>query len=81
MLISFSSKVAASRIAGNPLIGVSVQVKGTSNGVITDLNGKFSVSVSPGDVLIFSYVGMITQEISTDGVSALNVKMEEDLPG
>ena len=65
-------------VAGNPLIGVSVQVKGTSNGVVTDLDGKFSITVSVGDVLIFSYVGMVTREISTDGIEFLNVKMEED---
>lgn len=65
-------------VAGNPLIGVSVQVKGTSNGVVTDLDGKFSITVSVGDVLIFSYVGMVTREISTDGIEFLDVKMEED---
>mgnify|MGYP002574440661 FL=1 len=46
---------------GNPLIGVSVKVKNTANGVITDLDGKFSVSVSKGDVLVFSYVSMTPQ--------------------
>ena len=63
---------------GNPLIGVSVKVKNTANGVITDLDGKFSVSVSKGDVLVFSYVGMTTREVSTDGVTTLNIVLEED---
>lgn len=64
--------------AGNPLIGVSVIVKGTSNGAITDLDGNFSVSVSDKDVLVFSYVGMVTREIKTEGINTLNVILEED---
>lgn len=46
-----------------PLIGASILVKGTSTGAITDMNGKYSISVTPEDVLVFSYVGYEKQEI------------------
>ncbi len=44
------------------LIGVSVKVKGTATGVVTNINGQYSIQARPGDVLVFSYVGMVTQE-------------------
>ena len=44
--------------ANEPLIGASVLVQGTSTGTITDMDGKYSISVTPEDVLAFSYVGM-----------------------
>lgn len=61
-----------------PLIGVSVQVKGTSNGAITDLDGNYSVSVASGQTLVFSYIGFKTQEIQITNQKTLNVVMEED---
>lgn len=63
-----------------PLIGVSVVQKGTSNGVSTDDEGAFSMTVEGGDsvVLVFSYIGFVTQEIPVSGAT-LNVVMEEDL--
>ena len=48
-----------------PLIGASILVKGTSTGAITDMNGKYSISVTPEDVLVFSYVGsLLSKEIT-----------------
>lgn len=44
------------------LIGVSVKVKGTTTGVVTNINGQYSIQARPGDVLVFSYIGMVTQE-------------------
>ena len=69
--------------SGLPLIGVSVQEKGTSNGAITDMDGKFSVKLSPeatggGKILIFSYIGYKTQEVSLDGRTNIEVTMSED---
>lgn len=61
-----------------PLIGVSVQVKGTSNGSITDLDGNYSVSVASDQTLVFSYIGFKTQEIQITNQKTLNVVMEED---
>lgn len=64
--------------SGEPLIGVSILVKGTANGVISDLNGGFSISAAANDVLQFSYVGYLTREVQISNKKVLNVVMEED---
>jgi TonB-linked SusC/RagA family outer membrane protein len=67
---------------GDPIIGGTVMVKGTSNGTITDMNGKYSLANVPGDgVLEFSFVGMKTQEILVGNQSIINVTMIEDVIG
>ena len=68
--------------SGSPVPGVSVVVKGTTTGTITDFDGKFSIDVQ-GDarVLIFSFVGMKTQEIPVDGKTSFSVIMEEETIG
>lgn len=63
---------------GEPLIGASVLIKGTATGVITDLDGKYSISATPADVLEFSYVGMEKQEIKVGQQSVINVVMKDD---
>jgi len=64
---------------GEPLIGVSVKVKGTSVGTITDLEGKFSLNnISPSTVLVFSYIGMNSLELKVEGKTSLNVKLEDN---
>ncbi len=62
---------------GDPVIGVTVLVKGTTNGVITDLDGKYSIKATEGAVLQFSYIGYTTQEKKIEG-KTLNVRMVED---
>ena len=62
---------------GEPMIGVSVQVKGTTSGAITDIDGNYSVNVEPGATLVFSYVGYIPQEHVVKG-GTLNVTLKED---
>jgi len=64
--------------SGLPLPGVNVVVKGTSTGTTTDFDGNYQISANIGDVLVFSYVGFSTQEISFNGESALNVQLAED---
>ncbi|MBB6462762.1 SusC/RagA family TonB-linked outer membrane protein [Flammeovirga kamogawensis] len=64
--------------AGQPLPGVTVVVKGTTLGTITDLNGKFSVSVSEDASLIFSFVGYTTQELKVGQRTTFNVTLEQD---
>ena len=64
--------------SGEPLIGVSILVKGTANGVISDLNGGFSILAAANDVLQFSYVGYLTREVQISNKKVLNVVMEED---
>jgi TonB-linked SusC/RagA family outer membrane protein len=65
---------------GSPLPGVTVAVKGTTVGTITDANGNFQVNAPQGsEVLIFSFVGLETQEVSIEGRSQVDVVMESDL--
>lgn len=61
-----------------PLIGATVMVKGTNNGVATDIDGNYAVMVKNGDILVVSYVGYTTQEIKVDGQKTLNVVLLED---
>ena len=61
-----------------PVIGASVVEKGTSNGVVTDLNGKFTLNVKPGAKLVISYIGYTTQEITIGNQSNFNVTLVED---
>lgn len=66
-------------VKNEPLIGVSVRVKGTSLGVATDLDGKFSLKgVALDATLEFSYIGMLSQEIKLKGQNNLRVVLRED---
>ncbi len=58
-----------------PLPGVSVLVKGTANGTSTDFDGKYSLSVTNGDVLVYSFVGFDSQEMVADGTATYDVVM------
>jgi TonB-linked SusC/RagA family outer membrane protein len=61
------------------LPGVTVVVKGTSNGTTTDVNGKYALQVgSPQDVLVISFIGYTPQEVAVGNRSALNVSLKED---
>jgi len=64
---------------GNSVPGVSIVVKGTTIGTITDENGKYSLSV-PSDAvnLLYSFIGMVTQDVVIDGRSVINVTMESE---
>lgn len=63
---------------GEPVIGASVIVTGTSNGAITDLDGNFSMKANKNDELTISYVGYTTRKIKFDGTSPLNIVLKED---
>lgn len=63
---------------GEPLIGASVLVQGTSNGVITNIDGKYSIQVTPENTLEFSYVGMQKQAIRVGSQSVIDVQMKDD---
>ena len=54
-------------VSGESVIGASVLEKGTTNGVITDIDGNFTLSVSPKATIIISYVGYAPQEIALNG--------------
>ena len=65
--------------AGEPLIGVNVIEKGTTNGTVTDINGQYSVSVKNANaVLSFSYIGYKTQEIALAGKKVVNITLKDD---
>lgn len=61
-----------------PIIGASVLEKGTTNGIITDIDGNFTLSVSPNGTLSISYVGYQTQEIHINGKTVFNITLKED---
>ena len=63
---------------GEPIIGASILEKGTTNGVTTDLYGKFSLNVKRGATLVISYIGYKTQEISATGSASINVLKKND---
>ncbi len=64
---------------GSSLIGVTIQEKGTNNGVITDANGKFSITVAPSSTLVVSYLGYSGQEIPVNGRTTINIAMKVSL--
>lgn len=63
---------------GEPLIGVSVVVKGTTNGTATDIDGNFTITCDENDILVFSYVGYIKKEIKAGSSSFHAITLEED---
>ena len=77
--ITFAQERAVSGVvsdnAGMPLPGLSVLVKGSKSGMQTDFDGKYSIKATSSQVLIFSFIGMKTQEV-TAGSAKVNVKMQ-----
>lgn len=64
---------------GNPIIGASIQLKNTGTGVITDLDGLFQIQVTDkNSVIVISYIGYVTQEISVGDRSLITVQLKED---
>lgn len=88
LLFAFSLSVNAQNItvkgtvtdaAGEPLIGVTVQVQGTFTGMATDMNGQFTLTnVPPDATLVITYVGMVPQTIQVNGRTVLSITMLED---
>ena len=63
---------------GESVIGANVTEKGTTNGMITDLDGNFSLTVQKNATLVISYIGYVTQEIAIKGNTNLNIILKED---
>lgn len=63
----------------DPLPGVSIVIKGTTKGTVTDIDGRYSIQASLNDVLVFSQIGMSTKEISVKGQSPINVTLKEQI--
>lgn len=65
---------------GEPIVGASILIKGTSTGTVTDVNGNFTVQkVKPTDVLVISSIGFATQNVKVGNESKLNVTLEDDM--
>jgi TonB-linked SusC/RagA family outer membrane protein len=65
---------------GNPLPGVSITIKGTTSGVVTNANGKYSITVPSGEsTLVFSFIGFVTQELTVNNQNIINVTLLEDI--
>ncbi len=62
-----------------PLIGVAVAIKGTTTGVVTDMDGKYTIDTPSDATLVFSYLGTATQEIPVKGQRIIHVKMKENV--
>ncbi|MGB3774044.1 MAG: SusC/RagA family TonB-linked outer membrane protein, partial [Leeuwenhoekiella sp.] len=85
MMLSFTS-FSQTTITGTvtddtgPLPGVSILLKGTSNGVVTDFDGNYTINNIPSDgVLVFSYVGFTTKEIDVNDQTTINTSLESDI--
>ena len=78
--------LAQTEITGNvtdesnsmPLPGVNILVKGTTTGASTDFDGNYTIKVSEGEVLVFSYLGYETKEVTYTGESQINVALVQD---
>lgn len=64
--------------AGDPLIGATVQQKGSSNGIATDIDGNFKLSVPKNAILTVSYVGYTTQNVAVDGRTNITITLKEN---
>ena len=73
------SGVVTDKDTGETLPGVSVSIKDTNTGTITDLDGSFQLQVEPDAVLVFSYVGYIKQEVPVGNQTSFNIAMETDI--
>ena len=90
LLFSFSTLFAQDRISisgsvvdasGITLPGVSVLEKGTTNGVVTDIDGNYTLSVKQGATVVFSYIGFLSQEINPQQSGTVNIQLQEDVVG
>lgn len=64
--------------SGEPLMGVTVLVKGTKQGVSTDLDGKYNIKAGDGSMLTFTYIGMTPVDVKIGGKSVINVTLKQD---
>lgn len=87
LLFHFQGIAQSNVITGNvvaasdntPLPGVTVALKGESRGTVTDVDGNFSISAEPSAVLVFTFIGMETQEVTVGNSTTLTIRMEEGI--
>jgi TonB-linked SusC/RagA family outer membrane protein len=75
------SGVVTSQTDKQTMPGVSIVIKGTTNGTITDIDGKFSIKASIGETLVFSYIGFVTEEYVIADAKPVQMAMAPDLVG
>ena len=63
---------------GDPLPGVSVLIKGTHNGTVTDIDGHYSIKAPSDGILVFSFIGLKSQEQKINGRTVINVDLQTD---
>ena len=77
--ISFAQTTITGKItdseSGIPLIGANVLIQNSYSGTTTDLDGNYTLEVENGDVLVFSYIGYLSQEITYNGQSKIDVSL------
>src|ERR1035437_2307053 len=73
--IKISGKVT-DQSTGETLIGVSVKVKGTNTGTLTDVNGNFTLTAADNATLVISYIGYTTSEVQVNGKTTLNIQLQ-----
>ncbi len=71
--------IVRAKADNQPLIGVSIAVKGTSTGTVTDIEGAYEISAGPNDVLVFTYIGFATAEVAVNGQAMVDVTLSEDV--
>ena len=64
--------------AGEPIIGANVVQQGTTNGAVTDLNGKFSLNVPKGSILLVSYIGYTDQNVTVSGNQPIIITLKDN---
>jgi TonB-linked SusC/RagA family outer membrane protein len=64
---------------GNPIPGVSIQIKGTTTGTITDIDGNFSVVANQGDIIVFSFVGYLSEEVTVGSETTIKISLVENI--
>ena len=77
---AYSQQTISGTVTGSnaePLIGVNILIKGTSTGTTTDLDGTYSLTANSGDVLVFSYTGFDSKEITIGSSTTIDVVLEE----
>lgn len=90
LLFSFTTLFAQEKVtlsgqvadeSGVTIPGVSILEKGTTNGTVTDMDGNYSLSVSQGATVVFSYIGFLPKEVVADQSKTVNVSLKEDVVG
>ena len=79
---TLSAKSVTGRVTsatdGEPLIGATVQIQGSKEGVVTDIQGNYAINAEQGQTLVFSYVGYLSKSVRVDGGNTIDVILEED---